>query len=143
MGTVLVCGPPGSGKTTYVKERAKPGDLIVDFDAILSAISGQEWYRASADLKPYACEARDAIIFHLKRMLKPDAWIITSSSDPDYVRTLKKATRATLVMLAVPANECLRRIAADTRRVDQLEGWRAVVNQWWVEYRSRPWDEAA
>src|SRR5262245_16942051 len=26
----LVCGAPGSGKTTFVRERAKPGDIVID-----------------------------------------------------------------------------------------------------------------
>lgn len=30
----LVCGPPCSGKTTYVNEHRQPGDLVVDYDDI-------------------------------------------------------------------------------------------------------------
>ena len=30
----LVCGPPCSGKTTFVRQRAQPGDLVLDADVI-------------------------------------------------------------------------------------------------------------
>ena len=30
----LVCGPPCAGKTTYVRERAQPGDTVLDADVI-------------------------------------------------------------------------------------------------------------
>ena len=31
---MLVCGPPAAGKTTYVKEHAKPEDIVIDYDLI-------------------------------------------------------------------------------------------------------------
>ena len=33
----LVCGPPASGKSTYLKAHAKAGDIVIDFDAIARA----------------------------------------------------------------------------------------------------------
>lgn len=40
MPKYVVCGPPGSGKTTWVKQRAKPGDLVFDADYLVSAMFG-------------------------------------------------------------------------------------------------------
>jgi predicted kinase len=37
---LIVCGPPGSGKTTYVREHKWDEDLIWDFDAVMQAITG-------------------------------------------------------------------------------------------------------
>jgi len=34
-----VCGPPGSGKTTWVRDHAEAGDLIWDLDEVLGAFS--------------------------------------------------------------------------------------------------------
>lgn len=34
----VVCGPPGSGKTTWVKQRAKQGDLVFDADYLMSQL---------------------------------------------------------------------------------------------------------
>ncbi len=35
----VISGPPAAGKSTYVRGRAKPGDVIVDYDLIAGALS--------------------------------------------------------------------------------------------------------
>lgn len=35
---VVVIGPPASGKTTWVRERAQPGDVVIDYDVIARAL---------------------------------------------------------------------------------------------------------
>lgn len=34
----VVTGPPAAGKTTYIAEHAKPGDVVIDFDALAVAL---------------------------------------------------------------------------------------------------------
>ncbi|ANA87604.1 polynucleotide kinase [Gordonia phage Jeanie] len=34
----VVCGPPAAGKTTFIHEHAKPGDVVIDFDALAVAL---------------------------------------------------------------------------------------------------------
>jgi hypothetical protein len=38
MQKYVVCGPPGAGKTTWVKQRAKAGDLVFDADYLVSQL---------------------------------------------------------------------------------------------------------
>lgn len=38
----VVCGPPCSGKTSYVTEHAAPGDLVYDFDRLAEAIGSPD-----------------------------------------------------------------------------------------------------
>ena len=45
---ILVAGPPCSGKTTYVTQRAKPGDLVLDQDAIGAAAMRQGLAKVAA-----------------------------------------------------------------------------------------------
>jgi len=59
---VVICGPAGSGKSTHVREEAKPGDLIVDVDLIYAALSGLELFHKPPGLLPFFCAARDAIV---------------------------------------------------------------------------------
>lgn len=35
----LVCGLPGSGKTTWVQKRLKPNDIVYDMDAVAGALT--------------------------------------------------------------------------------------------------------
>ncbi|OFB37984.1 hypothetical protein BA059_16840 [Mycolicibacterium sp. (ex Dasyatis americana)] len=35
----IVTGPPASGKTTWVREHAQPGDITIDYDAIANVLT--------------------------------------------------------------------------------------------------------
>lgn len=41
-GVTVVTGPPAAGKTTHVRQHAQPGDVIIDYDLIANALSGQD-----------------------------------------------------------------------------------------------------
>ena len=38
MRLIVITGPPCAGKTTYARQHAQPGDLIIDLDAIAHAL---------------------------------------------------------------------------------------------------------
>lgn len=38
----VVTGPPAAGKTTHVRQHTQPGDVIIDYDLIANALSGQD-----------------------------------------------------------------------------------------------------
>lgn len=39
MTLYLVIGPPASGKTTWVRQHAQPGDITIDYDTIAEALA--------------------------------------------------------------------------------------------------------
>lgn len=41
MALIIVTGPPAAGKTTYVAEHAKPGDIRIDLDHIANTLAGE------------------------------------------------------------------------------------------------------
>lgn len=47
---VVVCGEPGSGKTTYVRRFAKPGDIVWDMDAIAVALGFEKTFPYPQDI---------------------------------------------------------------------------------------------
>ena len=106
----VVCGPPGAGKTTYVTEHAEPGDLIIDFDPLYVALSGQPKYSKPQDILPFVVEARDAVIERLRtRSNVSHAWLIAMAPRKEERRAYEQ-DGAEIVVMATPAEECLRRI---------------------------------
>ena len=39
MTLYVVTGPPASGKTTYVRQHAQPGDVTIDYDALANCLT--------------------------------------------------------------------------------------------------------
>ena len=78
----VVTGAPCSGKTTYVHEHAKAGDIIIDFDAIATAL-GAEPYEAEGNIFTAAVKARLAAI-DAALTCDGDSWIIDTIHDSKY-----------------------------------------------------------
>lgn len=133
---IVVAGPPGAGKTTFVEQRRKPGDVVIDTDEIWRTLTGLPWYDRPLHLYPIVKEIRRAAIAAIARTPAPlMAWVIGGYPDWHDRRRVAVELGATGVsVLAVPAEECIRRIAADHRRADQLELWTGAVGKWWRDY---------
>lgn len=133
----VVAGPPGAGKTTYVRQQIKWGELVVDLDALFAALSGLDWYEKPAGILPFALAARDAVIAQLYQASELQwAWVITSEAHQGRLQRLVSNLDAELVMLDVDASECIRRIANDDRRKQNLDHWKSIVERWWSTYRA-------
>ena len=131
----LVCGPPGSGKTRYVGEHKKWGDLVLDLDTLTTALSGEAMYDKPAGLLSYAIAARDAVIEQLASDHdRPRAWVIGSLPKRAEREHLAKLLGADVVMLDVDPQECIKRIRQDPRRNDRWQAWEPIVRKWWDSY---------
>lgn len=134
----IVAGPPGSGKSTWVAARANDGDLTVDLDLLMATLTGLALYDKPADLLTYAEAARQAVIDRLaSRRVGPGrhAWIVGGYPSFFERDTLAARLGADVVVLAVAADECMRRIDADDRRkVTPREEWQRAVENWWRRY---------
>jgi len=60
----LVTGPPASGKTTWVREQARHGDIVIDYDTIAAVLTpaGGDPYDMPAHIKAVTKAARQAAI---------------------------------------------------------------------------------
>ena len=134
---VIVCGPPGAGKTTFVSERKRDDDVVIDLDAIIAALTLGEWYEKTPQVLRIGLDVRD---FLVDRLTKPSGvrcwWLITSEADAEKRRALGLRTKAnTVYVLEVSAAECLRRIARDDRRSALYGQWIEIVDGWWGDYQ--------
>ena len=126
---MFVCGPPCSGKNAYVAKNRKPGDMVVDYDALMAAISGQPEHEHVEAIKGFVFDARDAITDRIwKRGTPPGvtAWVIHTAPDPalraDYARR-----GATVVLLDPGMDVCLARAAAE-----RPTEWQRYIREWYA-----------
>jgi 5-methylcytosine-specific restriction endonuclease McrA len=140
---VIVCGPPAAGKSTWVAARARPGDVVIDLDAIVADVSGQpfthDWDRF--DWTAVAMRRRNEMLADLSRARNGRAWFIVPAPKPeDRQWWAEKLAAEAVVVLAVPVAECKARVLADKGR-NAAATMRAVM-QWWSDYQPRPGDES-
>ncbi|MCC5580604.1 hypothetical protein IMZ11_33800 [Microtetraspora sp. AC03309] len=137
-GTVtLVCGPPCAGKNTYVDQHRRPGDLVLDFDALITALGGAGDHTVPEQLKPYAYDARDAVLERLLNRPTPvrAAWIILCAPTAAERRRYR-AQGARVVLLNTDQATCLERAAA--HRPPEFAGH---VLEWFDTYEPGQADE--
>jgi hypothetical protein len=122
----VVTGPPCSGKTTYVRQHALPGDVVVDFDALAQALGSLvEHGHGDAHWK-VAIEARDAAIKAAVTLAAKGAraWII-DSRPTQAKRAWYTRHGARMVDLGADAAELHRR--ADT--AGRPQSWHTRIDQ--------------
>ena len=132
----IIVGPPGSGKTTYVKDRARYGDLVLDLDRIFIALCGLDKYNKPEPLLPFALVAYDAVVSQLASSIGDvrHAWVIISEPRRKKRAQLQRLLNAEIVMLDVDPMTCLNRISKDPLRSAQKEQWGHIINKWWERY---------
>lgn len=132
----LVCGPPGAGKSTHVARHRKGGDLVLDLDAIMAALSGEPLYGAPVEMLPFACEARDAVLRRLQRShALRHAWVIMGGPRAADREPLVWSLNARVMILDTPADVCRERIMSDDRRPPaEREQHLRAVDDWWREF---------
>lgn len=136
---IIVSGPPACGKSTFVKNRYKKGDLILDLDILYSAISLQPLHVRPNEkvLIGYALAAREAIIE--KAILdggnRPNFWFIIGAPDPIERKRFQELFKADVYVLAIPKEVCLKRLA--DRRDGRYERMKEVTADWWHQYEPR------
>lgn len=127
---ILVCGPPAAGKSTWVKERAKPGDQIIDYDEIAQSLGSPDRHDHPEEIRKAARRAREAMEAEAAKRAGR-TWVIRSLPDAaDRQRVAEQLSASQVVVLATPEEECLRRAAADNR-----PDWTSeVITSWWRRY---------
>lgn len=127
----IVFGPPASGKTSYVAQRAKPNDIVIDLDVIISEVSGEPMYQASSEWLAAGVRVRNAMLGSLKNA-SGAAWFIATGQGANtrewWADRLKPAH---VVVLAEKADVCIARIRSDQRRANVAARQIKAVRDWW------------
>ena len=122
----VIWGAPCSGKTTYVREHAKAGDVICDYDALYQAISGLPEKKRVQTLDSFILDLIENVYNLISSHNELNAWIITATRDRAKVDILVKRFDAELVALEVSREEAHRRCDADSRPLV----WHEFIDKW-------------
>ena len=132
---IVVCGPPGAGKTTFVGRKQRWGDLVIDVDRLYTALSGLDAHDNPVPLRECVLNCRE----YLLDWLEDDeelacAWVTTCAPKRIQRNEYRDRYDAKVVVLEIPIEECLRRIIQDPERRAKHELWREWVENWWNNY---------
>lgn len=115
MITVL-WGPPCSGKSTYIAQRARPGDVIIDLDRIALALTTDttHHHEYGEPIRVIAQAARRAAIDAALADHGPgDLWVIDSGATHRKRAWWRTRHHATVIELDTPLEVCLERARAE------------------------------
>lgn len=124
----VVLGPPCAGKSTYIREHSKSGDVLVDYDVIAQALGEKEKHGATGAIKEAAYKSRNAAINYLLEN-DGEGWIIHSSPSEWQMKRYEEAG-ADIIRLDVDEDTCIERAEADGRPAEEVER----IHEWFKEH---------
>ena len=133
MPTVVLWGAPCSGKSTYIRERATYGDIVIDLDRIALAFmpEGSEHHDYPEHVRACARKARLAVVDEAARWGRTSthtAWIIDSNAGSKG-RARWRAIGADVVKLDVDPATCHER--ASRERPDHVH---RIIDEWFMRH---------
>lgn len=131
MALWLVTGPPASGKTTWVRQRARPGDIVIDLDAIASALTpGGDGHTHPRHVLRCAQRARSVAIDEaLKHSGRVDVYVIHMLPSAQVMARYEQ--HGAHVVTVDPG----RAVVEERVRVERPPGTLAVVARWYARHR--------
>ena len=133
-----MCGPPASGKSTWVRREAKPGDQIVDFDQICRSLGSRSHHDHPQHVRQMAKALRRSIEDRAGEF-PGRTFVIRSLPDPAQRTAVAERLGARVVVFAVPLETALERAHGDNRP----EWTEDAIQAWWERYEPAPGDETA
>lgn len=128
----VVIGAPCSGKTTYVFENAKSGDVIIDMDRIALALTTDDIvdHDYSPEVRRVAMEARAGAVkgaFKIAMFSRANVWIVHTRPDAHAMRDYRLVS-ARIVELNPGLEVCLKRL--EQRPKANKEAVYQAIKEW-------------
>ena len=125
----LVCGSPCSGKSTYVKEHFKIGDIVCDVDRIYSSLCYNEEHQTEI----YAQETASLLYETLLDIIRDrrghwkNAYVVSLANTNEKIEKMKERINVDeVVFLDVPFETCMERAK------DRPFYFRWIIEDWFA-----------
>jgi len=121
---ILVIGPPGAGKSSYVQEHRDADDLVIDYDLIAEALGSGTTHGHDEAIHASVMAARNAVLNNLRRGESGArrAWIISANPDAESIFPFHERT-----VVDPGRDEVQRRAAAAGRPAS----WPSLIDEWY------------
>lgn len=127
----VVVGPPAAGKSTWVLARAKPGDIVIDFDRLAVALTGaggDPHDHAGAVAAVARAARRAAIDTALARCTDVDTYLIHTS--PGAARMAEYQQMGAHVVTLDPGRDVVRQRV----RAERPQRTYAAIEKWYAQH---------
>lgn len=137
-GLVLVLGAPGSGKSTFARERMRRGDVRLCVDELVRALTGLELRDKPEEVVAIALAARDGVLRSLRAASRVRrAFVLTSApSRLERERLVAGCRVEEIVVMPATLEDCLARIAADPSRAGRVAHDQALARDWFARFEA-------
>ena len=127
----------GNRAIAYVRDNKKEGDLVVDLDLIMQAISMEDKARIANNLLDIAIGIRDYIYKRIeeKTVDSKNMWVIGLLPDKKEREELANRLNAEVIYMYSTIDECLERIKHDNERVDK-ELHKGLIENWFAKHKA-------
>lgn len=131
MALYVITGPPAGGKTTWVQQHARTGDVVIDLDAIAHALTvGPQTHQHPRAVLRCAQRARSVAIDEaLKHTARIDVYVI--HMQPERHHLDRYAEHGAQVITIDPGRDVVEQRVRDERTPGTL----AVVARWYARHR--------
>jgi len=129
----VVCGPPASGKNTFVMSRASVHDLIIDLDDIMAGLTSDIIDKAWLNV---ALRRRNEMLSDITRRCPwRSAYLVIGEPKAENRRWWAEQMGATVYLLTTSRSMCEARIKSDPTRpqADLLD----AIDRWFAAYTPR------
>jgi predicted kinase len=130
MTLYVVTGPPCGGKSTWVREHAKPGDIVADLDRLALAITSEDTphHEYPAHIRRAAITLRRQLVaMAIRSSRQVDAYVIHAKPSSTALTTYRKAG-AVFIECTAPLETLL-----DRARRERPAWVAAMIPGWWAE----------
>lgn len=136
MSITVLWGPPCSGKSTYIRERAQGDDIVIDLDRIALAVApeGTDHHGYAQHHRKLALDAREAMLIRALSYADDGVhlWVIDSNADKAK-RAEWRLKGAQVVEIDVDRATCEARAQAE-----RPESVMPIIAKWFARHRPDP-----